>query len=309
MDMDPVFSNYFVTPFRVFCHAFQPIYFGLAGYLFFQNIESDVIPKYKSKLKKRVISLMVPYILWNILAFGLYLLLVHNDVKSYLVDNFQNLYASRNVIDLIFHVPVDEHLWFVQDLIVVSIISLPLFYLMNNKKWYVLLCLIILAMIVHQTKLASIASFAVGNYIGINHKELLQEICKSKSMFVACIMGTIAVISIQLYRALPLNVLFMFAWIPALTLWMLYDIMNMDNRLRKFKIGGARRYFFFCYLAHDPLLSIICKKLSVWSNYNFLVSMMLYLIVFIGIISIMVFIGFLMDKKLHRVFAILTGGR
>lgn len=55
MKMDPAFSNYFVTPFRVFCHAFQPIYFGLAGYLFFQNIESDIIQKYKYKLKKELI--------------------------------------------------------------------------------------------------------------------------------------------------------------------------------------------------------------------------------------------------------------
>ena len=308
MKMDPAFSNYFVTPFRVFCHAFQPIYFGLAGYLFFQNIESDIIQKYKYKLKKRVNSLIVPYILWNILAFGLYLLLVHYDIKSYLVDSFQTLYASRNVLDLIFHVPVDEHLWFVQDLIVVSIISLPLYYLLNNKKWYVLLCLVALTMVVHQTKMASIASFAIGAYVGINNKELLQRTCKSKFLFAVFIIGTIIVIGIQLYHALPLNVLFMFAWVIALTLWMLYDMANMDKRLCKYKLG-VRKYFFFCYLAHDPLLSIICNKLSAWSDFNFLISVILYLVVFVGIISTMVFLGFLLDKKLHRVFAVLTGGR
>ena len=74
-------------------------------------------------------------------------------------------------------------------------------------------------------------------------------------------------------------------------------------------MGGIRKYFFFCYLAHDPLLSILCNKLSTWSDYNFLVSVILYLVVFVGIISTNVFLGLLMDKKVHRVFAILTGGR
>lgn len=309
MRMDPAFSTYFVTPFRVFCHAFQPIYFGLAGYLFFYNIESEIFHKYKFKLKKRITSLIVPYILWNIMAFGLYLLLVHYDVKSYLIDNFQSLYASHNVIDLIFHVPVDEHLWFVQDLIVVSIISLPLFYLLNNKKWYFLLCLVVLPMFVYQTKMASIASFAIGAYIGINHKDLLQRTCKSKYIFTACVICTIVVISAQLYCVLPLNILFMLAWIIALTLWMLYDVANLDKRLCKYKWGGVRKYFFFCYLAHDPLLSIICNRLSTWSDYNFFVSVILYLVVFTGIISTIVLLGLLMDKKVHRVFAILTGGR
>lgn len=36
LQIDPALAHFFVSPFRIFCHAFQPIYFGLAGFLFFR---------------------------------------------------------------------------------------------------------------------------------------------------------------------------------------------------------------------------------------------------------------------------------
>ena len=73
--------------------------------------------------------------------------------------------------------------------------------------------------------------------------------------------------------------------------------------------GGVRKYFFFVYLAHDPLLSIVCHKLSVWSVHSLENSIIIYFLVFIGIITLVAFLGFLIDKYFHRVFAFLTGGR
>lgn len=309
LEVVPCFNQYFISPLRVFCHAFQPIYFGLAGFLFFQNIKSDILVSYKSKIKGRVRSLVIPYFAWNLMAFGLYLLLVHYGIPSYLVDNFQSLYASKNVIDLIFHVPVDEHLWFIQDLIVVSILSLPLYYILKGKKWYNLLVLVVLAIMVNQVKMASIASFAVGAYVGINCKDLMQKKHDSVWLLMFGIMCTSILTIIQLTKALPLNALFMLSWITALTLWMAYDVIGMRNRLIVTKAGGARKYFFFVYLAHDPLLSIVCKKLSAWSLNGLVESVVLYFVVFAGIIILIALAGFLMDKYLHKLFALLTGGR
>lgn len=309
LKVDPAFAHFFVSPFRIFCHAFQPIYFGLAGFLFFQNFNEDILDKCKNKIMNRVKSLFVPYVLWNVMAFGLYLLLVRYGIKSYLVDNFQSLYASKNIFDLIFHIPVDEHLWFIQDLIVVSILSYPLYYVLNKNKWYSLLVLVIASVFIHQTKMASITSFAIGAYVGINKRDLLVSACKSKILCISCIIGSIAVIFLQLIFTFPMNTLFMLSWITAFSLWYIYDVMHLDRRLCSVKMGGVRKYFFFVYLAHDPLLSIVCHKLSVWSVHSLENSIIIYFLVFIGIITLVAFLGFLIDKYFHRVFAFLTGGR
>ena len=241
LKIDPAFAHSFVSPFRVFCHAFQPIYFGLAGFLFFQNINEDIFGKCKTKIRSRVKSLLIPYLSWNVMVFGLYLLLVQYGVKSYLVDNFQSLYESRNVFDLIFHVPVDEHLWFIQDLIVVSVLSYPLYYILSKNKWYSLLVLVVASVLIHQTKMASIASFAIGAYIGINKKELLGRACKSRLLCVASIIGCMIVILVQLTWNLPMNTLFMLSWITALALWCLYDVMSIDKKLCSVKMGGGKK--------------------------------------------------------------------
>ena len=153
--------------FVLFCRSFQPIYFGLAGYLFFINISGRV----KSKLLNRVRTLLIPYLLWNVFFALFIILLLYIGIDSPIVSNFKNGAEQNSFIQqliFIFWKPVAGHLWFIRDLMLVSLLSGPLFILLRNKRWITLVALGIIALVTTQCQTASLFSFAVGGYLSIN---------------------------------------------------------------------------------------------------------------------------------------------
>ncbi len=50
--------------------AAVPIFFFISGYLFFLNVENFNHHAYIKKLNKRLYSLLIPYIVWNIIYIG-----------------------------------------------------------------------------------------------------------------------------------------------------------------------------------------------------------------------------------------------
>ncbi len=59
-----ILYDYLSYPFELIGHIGVPLFFFISGYLFFTK--RVLIRKYISSIKKRVKSLLVPYVLWNI---------------------------------------------------------------------------------------------------------------------------------------------------------------------------------------------------------------------------------------------------
>ena len=51
-----------------------PLFFALSGYLFFYKVSAFSLDCYVGKVRRRMLTLAVPYLLWNLIAFGLYAL-------------------------------------------------------------------------------------------------------------------------------------------------------------------------------------------------------------------------------------------
>ena len=85
-----------------------PCFFFISGYLFFVNAETLNRSYYLHKLRRRVHTLLIPYIIWNVLA-AVYLWLT------------QDIYYSPQW--LVFTIPANFPLWFLRDLIVLIIAS------------------------------------------------------------------------------------------------------------------------------------------------------------------------------------------
>ena len=52
---------------HVVCHVSVPVFFMMSGYFFFYKAEKFDVTTYLSKLKSRIYTLLIPYILWNTL--------------------------------------------------------------------------------------------------------------------------------------------------------------------------------------------------------------------------------------------------
>ena len=76
----------------VFADISVPLFFFISGFLFFYNTEFSK-ETYINKIKKRIRTLLVPYLIWNFVAFIILLIEVHPKViqffpllKDYRVD-------------------------------------------------------------------------------------------------------------------------------------------------------------------------------------------------------------------------------
>ena len=92
-----------------------PAFFMMSGYLFFANIEKFTKEVYWQKIRRRIITLFIPYIIWN--------LLMAVKLREISLDAFI--------------APANMPLWFLRDLMVVSLLT-PIIYIgVKRLGWWI----------------------------------------------------------------------------------------------------------------------------------------------------------------------------
>ena len=124
-------TGFDATPYRLFWGEMVgritvPLFFFISGYLFFLKFDGS-LNAFKSKLIKRVSSLIVPYILWNLLAFFFYWSIGIAEGKDFLSSFWVVEYHSG-------HSPADGPLWFLRTLILLLPLT-PIIYVFNINKY------------------------------------------------------------------------------------------------------------------------------------------------------------------------------
>ena len=109
-----------------------PILYVISGYLFFGGYSSNrdsLIYKYKSRIK----SLLIPYVLWNFIAYLTFSIDGTLSWSQFFTSFWGN--AGSNA-------PADYPLWFIRTLILIMPL-IPIIFLFNNKKYICHLSLIL----------------------------------------------------------------------------------------------------------------------------------------------------------------------
>ena len=124
-------TGFDVTPYRLFWGEMVgritvPLFFFISGYLFYLKFDGS-LNAYKSKMIKRVSSLIVPYILWNLLAFFFYWSIGIAEGKDFLTSFWSVDYHSG-------HSPADGPLWFLRTLILLLPLT-PIIYIFYINKY------------------------------------------------------------------------------------------------------------------------------------------------------------------------------
>ena len=114
-----------------------PLFFVLSGFLYFRNVPDKPDAGYfLDKTRRRVLSLLVPYLIANAVAFFFYWL-AHRVAPGMLSDYFGDKW--HNPLFIFWTGPVNMSLWFIRDLIVACLVA-PLIYLFvrYTRIWGVL---------------------------------------------------------------------------------------------------------------------------------------------------------------------------
>lgn len=120
------------------CRVAVPLFFLIAGYLFFICLEHWDTQVWLGKLKRRVHSLAIPYILWNLIAIPFIFLTEYvkfrakggaEPIEARLLSLGNYASALWNFSD---GYPISGALWFIRDLMVLCIIA-PVIHLFVKK--------------------------------------------------------------------------------------------------------------------------------------------------------------------------------
>ncbi|MCM1070151.1 MAG: acyltransferase [[Clostridium] fimetarium] len=131
-----------------------PLFFAISGFLFFYRKDPDAPGFYPAQWRKRVSGLLVPYLLWNVLAFGWLLLKagplerffpnmagVDLSAGKFLLSFWEFSYTGEPSVPQFYEPassPADFPLWFIRDLMVLVLLT-PLIRIVSRltRGWIV----------------------------------------------------------------------------------------------------------------------------------------------------------------------------
>lgn len=284
-----------------------PLFFAISGYLFFQNFSSPIKEFFENKIKKRVHTVLLPYLLWSIWGFIL-LSLIQWILPGYGMSIVGH--KPNEVLYIIFLNPVGTYqLWFLKDLFILILFTPIIYWGIKYLRFFLilLLCFFWINGIQYFIQIESIFFFVLGGYIALEYKSILYKKYSQKIIAILkfCIWLIFCGFLVEYnlgYYSHCIGIL-LGIW----SLWCMYDVLysyiKRINNLKK--LAG---YSFFIYVAHEPLLTVIKKLLLCIGNSSILI-LMIYFMAPLVTISICIVVGCILKSKIPKFYAFISGGR
>ena len=325
----------------VFASVAVPLFFFISGYLFFKqkDFNSEI---YRQKIYTRMRTLLVPYILWNLIAIvfqGVRLLPIFSSLfpGAYKTEvhisliRFFNTFFNNTLLNGVFvspmeytmtemnnePYPIDIPLWYIRDLMVMVLCSPIIFWLIKKCHiWYVAILGAIWCvknLFFHDggyvvMLITALFFFSWGGYCGVRGIDFVQEMRKLRWM-------------VLLYIPIAFSdVLTIFTYFNSYihNVGILLGIIAVINISSRRIEGGSIRISpillnstFFVYALHKLIIDDIAK--IIFSALHLPDTTMVMLLFYIVIPIITIIVCILLYKLLNRSFPgvckLLTGGR
>ncbi len=302
--LDENLSSLLIYAFSAIGKLVMSWFFTVTGFLLFRDLTFE---NYFKKIKRRVSSLLIPYVVWQCITAAV-LAFVGN--KPSLTDFLKSTFALS-------HFPPDGALWYLYAVFLMALLSPILLLVFKNKKvgWFLIVFLLLIKeyLTVRNNYFADIFSYGlipnilyylpsylIGSFYGKFSADATDHSTLSYSVLLLLISfllngifpGYFEVIAIQL---IPILILFFSSDIPLLH----------DRKVYNFS--------FLIYALHQPVLSFISRILQK-TDLSVPLPATLYLIcsrsaVLLCIIGIAAIIYCIFHRKGRFVLKVLTGGR
>ena len=163
------FSNIFVYEFLD--KTCVPVFFVISGYLFFNNVSLFDKEAYSRKIKSRIKSLLIPYIIANCF-FSLYGIITKRSL-AFSISGFLDSFIGFSGY------PADPPLWYIRDLMVLVLFSFVIYWLIRKLSYTIPLLLFIcwvtfpLLNVLDISLFRGLVFFSLGAFISLKQKDLL----------------------------------------------------------------------------------------------------------------------------------------
>ncbi len=301
-------------------------FFALTGFLLFKDIHADALDKgllnwYSTEMKKRIKSLLVPYLVWNFIWTVFVVVITYIPFITSRMDSFQ-LYdgAILSLLQGVFWNKYNGVFWYVKSIIFLSLLS-PVIYLSLRNRFVGGICLLLSMLLMTELSGALVSAksaflsytanhlffFLVGAYISIHHFQLINKEYKKSFIILGGIMHMSAAGVLCWFDMAGVSVFFLIVSLLKILrfagFWIFADVF------RNVKAAKLARISFFIYAMHryveqtaNKLFELFLPHIPFAATINTLGGVVLTIVVIAGIAAVL-------SKYFPVLFFILNGGR
>ena len=239
------------------CSIAVPCFFFFSGYLFYNHLPGNTfnVAWVKRKWERRVRTLVFPYLLWNLLNVAAVVLMTLLFQKLGIsVTSNQMPTVEKGPLFWFVKGPIDFPLWYLRDLIVLSMLAPFLYYPIRRFPNLFLAFLFLLYFASAQMDFyPSLAFFGVGCWFAVTQKNIL-AFCQQKKLH-AYILAFVFLILATAFWGQNLNAYLWLVFAPfgMISFINLYSVWIKNKRIKKI-LENLSETVFFIYAAHEIYL-------------------------------------------------------
>lgn len=301
------------------CRIAVPCFFLFSGFLFFTKLENWDTQVWLDKIRKRGRTLLVPYLIWNILA------LLVGFGYGWLRSRFNADFVPVSLVETLresgwinifwastFGCPIDYPLWFIRDLIVFVVITPLVYWLVRKCRLWGIAVLFVAFGLTGSRDLEGLFFFFLGAYFQLFGVDFLQVFAKVKwPAYLLCAIG-IVMIALSYRDHVELYKYVKYLFVLAGTV----SVVNLASSLLDAGLVNTNTFLssssFFVYASHGIL---ILHDIAHYITLHFLpftsvAGKCLVLFVKAGIaVGICLALFAIMKKWTPKTLGVLTGNR
>lgn len=287
---------------KVMCNMAVPTFFFVSALLFYKSCEKKT---YIDVIQKKIRTLLMPYICWNIVCFPL------KEFKNYKSGLGLSFTSAFDLIGNILNSSYDPVLWFVRVLFIYFLIYPINLFFIKKKRLYPLTVVIIFIINIiigptvgYATCRYWLPVYMVGAYIGYWYNDKVFSQDRSNSNYWR--IGLALVIQVVLVFGAVQNSygLFICRMFSPILYWIMADIFLISKRPRWiFK----QTFFYYCA---QMIFSIVAQKIYLFIFGRGVVSAILSNVgIPLILLEILMLVAFVFNKIMPRTYCFMTGGR
>lgn len=281
-------------------------FFVFSGYLFFRYLKDGEFSMdwVAAKWKKRVRSLLLPYLIWNALAV-LAVVLV-----SFVLGKHDTIVGPP--VYWFITGPADFPLWFLRDLMLLTLVT-PLIYLFF--KWFRWLSLVLLILVYLSPlnpaipTMRSIFFFCIGCWLGIYRVNMI-SFCRSIK-FLAAVVSLVLLLVATSQIGRPLHTFLLRLFYPfGMVCFMNICDSLIDNEKRCERLCALSGSVFFIYAAHEIYILGWTKGLLLRLFGESLAATWLrYFLVPVIVLGVCLALYWALNRMIPQTLSFVSGGR
>ena len=315
----PLFSSFTYAFIHIVCSIANPVFFFIAGFLFFKGGRFS-LGVYRQKLRRRLRTLLVPYVAWTLVYLAIVAmlqtakpglqLLLHKPVGQLSATDFAGLFWNLQQVT---HLPTDQaaplvtQFWFLQCLMVCVLLS-PLVWW--GVKWLSVPFVAALGIIAMFDLLpdcpglvwAAFFYFAMGAWFSVHNVSLTLFVKQWRYLF---------------YGVLALSAAVAPLWPPALFLLnigLLLTVFDVDSRLSERRLRMPQLLTsatFFIFAVHRLFTAVMTNlpRMGIVRLNTELSAFVYYFMAVTLSLALCVLCYYVMRRTVPRLTSLLSGGR